>query len=135
MHFGFTVMAHVIHIPQGKLQFLLWFCIFLCFFSSFLDAEIAWNGIFIKSLLRHDFFKASTPEFTIIVFGWRRTASLTRLLDSLLAADYAGHKVNLHFRIDGDSLIEVIDIATQFNWPHGPKFIAINPKRVGLANV
>lgn len=72
-------------------------------------------------------------RFRIHVFAWRRIYSLQRLLASLIAAQYDGALVELHFFIDGDPVDGVVTLAENFTWPHGPKRIHVHPYRVGLA--
>ena len=70
-------------------------------------------------------FAPSVPRLnlTIIVFAWRRFASLQRLLRSLKAARFCGHAIPLRVLIDGGAVPEVISEVQAYEWPHGPKEI------------
>lgn len=105
------------------------------FAIGFSHADPAWDDISVNTQFPDDFFKASPVKFTIIVFCWKRAESLNRLLDSLIRSDYAGKKVDLQLRIDGNSSIEVVDIVSQFKWPHGSKKVALKKRNAGLAKV
>ena len=41
-------------------------------------------------------------KFLILVYAWKRRASLKRLMDSLVNVNYRGFTVNLEFHIEGD---------------------------------
>lgn len=71
-------------------------------------------------------------HFRILVFAWKRRASLKRLLDSLMTADYFGFTVHLEFHMDGGSHPLVVDFIEQFQWSHGRKQINRHGDRVGL---
>ena len=68
------------------------------------------------------------------VFGWGGLASMRRLCDSLNAAEHAGFQIPLHFFVDGGNLPRVVDIASDFQWNHGPKFVHESTGRLGLMN-
>jgi hypothetical protein len=70
-----------------------------------------------------------TPEFaphsprinvTVVVFAWRRLASLRRVVDSLLEAEYCGHTMPLKLFIDGGALPSVKTFVDSIEWKHGP---------------
>eukprot|EP00961_Rhodomonas_salina_P090324 1215364-Rhodomonas_salina.1 len=68
--------------------------------------------------------------------GWKRHASLARLLRSLQAAEYAGDAIDLDIRIDGGSgedRDKSIAVAKAAEWPFGTKQVLINDKNEGLA--
>lgn len=78
-------------------------------------------------------------EYKIKVLAFKRPASLSRLLDSLAAADYMGLKVGLEILIDGFSVEEDAPlvkesqrIASQYHWPHGEKSVVARVKNFGL---
>ena len=73
-----------------------------------------------------------TPEFasdakrmnmTIVVFAWKRVASLQRLLGSLKEAEYCGHVVPLKIFLEAGPLPEVVNVVEQFHWPYGPSLV------------
>ena len=73
--------------------------------------------------------------FRIIIYAWRRRASLKRLLDSLLSANYHGFKVNMDFHMDGDAHLAVVQFVEAFKWPHGRVRVHRHGDRVGLEKV
>ena len=70
-------------------------------------------------------FAPNSPKLkvTIAVFAWRRLASLSRLLDSLLEAEYCGRVVPLKLFLDYGASDEVRDRIRSFRWPHGPRML------------
>ncbi|EOD28668.1 hypothetical protein EMIHUDRAFT_456961 [Emiliania huxleyi CCMP1516] len=63
---------------------------------------------------------APRPKIAIFVFAWRRLASLRRLVDSLLAAEYCGHTMPLTIMVDGGALAAVREYVRGVEWRHGP---------------
>lgn len=78
---------------------------------------------------------AQKTEFLIIVFGWQRYASLKRLCDSLLKADYMNQRVDLQFSIDGMHSTQVKDYVEKFHWPFGNVHLKISKVHLGLEKV
>lgn len=74
-------------------------------------------------------------SFRILVYAWKRRASLKRLLDSLLAPSYHGFPVHLDFHMDGGAHPAVVNFIEQFHWPHGRMRITRHGDRVGLEKV
>ena len=76
----------------------------------------------------------SLPDFDIpiVVVGYNRPKSLSRLLNSLAAAQY--HKeVELIISIDdGKNNTDVCDIAEKYEWKHGKKTILVQESHLGL---
>ena len=71
----------------------------------------------------------------VVVIAYRRPASLTRLLDSLRAADYPdGVDVPLVISIDGGPGRDdaVVRIAEAADWPAGPKEVVAHDEHLGL---
>ncbi len=65
----------------------------------------------------------------------RRFASLRRLCESLLLADYQGYtSVQLRFSLDSDVSGEVLDYVYHLEWPFGPKTIRRRVKKGGLVS-
>tara|TARA_B110001469_G_C9631809_1_gene316140 strand:- start:1165 stop:2334 length:1170 start_codon:yes stop_codon:yes gene_type:complete len=70
----------------------------------------------------------------VIIPCYNRGASLQRLLNSLLTADYGAVRgqVTLVFSIDGGGSDDVIRIAESFDWTHGEKRIIQHAQNIGL---
>lgn len=92
-----------------------------------------------RELARRALQKALTLRnkcsFRVIVFGWRRRASLRRLIDSLISARYFGFRVNIEFHFDGEANEKVVDYVRQIDWPHGSFRVNLHDKRIGLERV
>mmetsp|Transcript_1029 Transcript_1029/g.2639 ORF Transcript_1029/g.2639 Transcript_1029/m.2639 type:complete len:444 (+) Transcript_1029:74-1405(+) len=81
--------------------------------------------------------KTGRPDMTVIVLGYKRYASLQRLLKSLDAAEYFGDLIRLEVHIDGGSgpdWDKSIQVAKEFEWKYGPKEVRVAEKNGGLAN-
>lgn len=75
-------------------------------------------------------------SFKIIVFAWKRLASLQRLIDSLLAAEYFGFPVAIEFHLDAGANESVMDyLKNQVNWPFGTSGLVAEVLPQGLANM
>lgn len=73
----------------------------------------------------------------VVVIAYRRPASLTRLLDSLRAAEYpAGAAIPLVISIDGGPHPDdtVVRIAEAADWPVGPKDVITHDRHHGLSD-
>ena len=77
----------------------------------------------LRSICHAAEFSPSAPRLnaTVIVFAWRRLASLQRLVSSLQTAEYCGHRVPLKLFIDGGALPPVRAYVEGVEWAHGPK--------------
>jgi len=75
--------------------------------------------------------------FTIVVLTMNRVPSLQRLLMSLEATDFGGHKVALEIHVDKAKTpainAPVIELATSFAFTHGTKTVRVAPENNGLA--
>ncbi|MFC3799835.1 glycosyltransferase [Cohnella sp. GCM10012308] len=71
-------------------------------------------------------------KFAVVVIGYNRTDSISRLLASLLKADYAGEKVDLVISIDFSGVDNVRLIAEEYRWPFGDKIVKAYPQKLGL---
>lgn len=71
-------------------------------------------------------------NIAIVTIAYNRTASLKRLLDSLLRADYNGCRVTLIMSIDKSKTSEVEDFADGFDWPFGEKIVKKHTENMGL---
>ena len=71
----------------------------------------------------------SLPEFasrtslnaTVVIFAWRRLASLQRLARSLERAEYCGIEVPLLVLADSGASAEVLAYVSELRWSHGGK--------------
>jgi hypothetical protein len=68
----------------------------------------------------------------IIAVGYSRPRCLSRLLTSLLLAEYDGQEVVLIISIDKSGNDEVERVAAEFVWPFGEKRVVLQPQRLGL---
>lgn len=73
-------------------------------------------------------------NIAIVVSGFNRVKSLTRILNSLLNADYLNYEVPLIISIDYSGSEEVSALAERFNWPFGKKTVISHSERLGLRN-
>lgn len=72
------------------------------------------------------------PNPTIIVIGYNRPKSLTRLLGSLERAHYPEGGVRLVISLDNSGDPEPGYVADAFDWPHGEKRVIRRETRMGL---
>ena len=79
--------------------------------------------------------RSDYPRFIIQVFGWRRFASMRRLMNSLLNSAYMGVPVDLQINIDGDAAEELVAFVNSFAWPFGEKILNVRQGRLGLEKV
>ena len=69
----------------------------------------------------------------IIVVGYNRPSSMSRLLQSICTAEYVGDTVDLIVSIDkSDKEPDVVKVAKEVAWPNGKKTIRTFDKRQGL---
>lgn len=71
-------------------------------------------------------------DVAIFVFAWRRHASLKRLVDSLLHAEYCGTnraagRLSLTFILDVGASSVVEHYVRSVPWPHGPVRVVLEP--------
>jgi hypothetical protein len=71
-------------------------------------------------------------EMTINVITYNRPKSLQRLCDSLSAAHYYGHRINIRFYVDHGADETTVQLVKRFNWPHGPKSMHFRHEKSGL---
>lgn len=72
------------------------------------------------------------PNPTLIVIGYNRPKSLTRLLGSLERAHYPEGGVRLVISLDNSGDPEPGYVADAFDWPHGEKRVIRRETRMGL---
>ena len=79
-------------------------------------------------------FAPGAPKLnvTVVVFAWRRLASLQRTVNSLQSASYCGHVVPLKLFIDGGALETVTEYVHGIEWKYGPKTIHAYPSASGI---
>lgn len=77
----------------------------------------------------------STIPMSIHIFAWKRRKSLERLCKSINRARYHGHRIPLHFHVDGDPLDSVVEFVEDFRWRHGPKHVHLRSERLGMPAV
>jgi len=68
----------------------------------------------------------------IVIVGYNRPASLSRLLTSLSVADYDGESVPLIISIDKSDNEDVAKVADDFRWNYGEKIVKTYTQRLGL---
>lgn len=73
--------------------------------------------------------------FVIHVIGWRRRASLKRLIKSLEETNYHGFSTKLHFHLDGEAHPLVKEFVEEYEWPHGKTLMNLHTERLGLESV
>ncbi|UUD63782.1 glycosyltransferase [Pseudomonas seleniipraecipitans] len=74
----------------------------------------------------------TAPLPTIVVIGYNRPKSLSRLLGSLIKARYPEGDIRLVISLDNSGNPEPRKVAEAFDWPHGEKRIIAHPERLGL---
>lgn len=79
--------------------------------------------------------RARNLTFIINVIGWRRRASLKRLVSSLEAARYHGFRTRLVFHLDGEAHPLVKEFVENYEWPHGKTSMNLHSVRLGLEAV
>lgn len=67
----------------------------------------------------------------IVVVGYNRMVSISRLLNSLNEAHYE-HEAPLVISIDCSGMKELYDYVEMFKWKHGNKYVIIQEKKLGL---
>lgn len=71
-------------------------------------------------------------KYAIVVIGYNRTDSISRLLSSLNQVEYFNDQVDLIISIDNSGSDEVENCAKLFEWKYGYKTIKTYPERLGL---
>ena len=68
----------------------------------------------------------------IIAIGYNRKHSLKRLLEGLDKANYENDSIDLIISIDFSEKHDVCDLANEFSWSHGRKFVECQSENLGL---
>lgn len=71
-------------------------------------------------------------DMAIVVVGYNRPHSLSRLLESLNRVAFDGQRVPLIISLDRSGNEAVAQVAEAFNWNHGDKTVRTFPERQGL---
>jgi len=71
-------------------------------------------------------------KIAIVVVGYNRIKSLSRLLNSLLAAKYSHGDIPLIISIDASGCEDLYEYVEKFEWPYGTKYVNIEKERLGL---
>ncbi|MCR4648552.1 MAG: glycosyltransferase family 2 protein [Lachnospiraceae bacterium] len=71
-------------------------------------------------------------KLAIVVIGYNRVNSFSRLMNSILRAEYCGDIVDLIISIDNSGKDDVENVAKSINWDHGEKRIITFEERQGL---
>ncbi len=71
-------------------------------------------------------------KIAIVVVGYNKYNGLLRLLDSISHADYGSEQVPLVISIDASGNQDVYDLALNYEWKHGVKYVNIEKERLGL---
>lgn len=77
-------------------------------------------------------YNSDSEHIAIVCVGYNRVHSMSRLLNSLAAAQYPKHQIPLIISIDKSDCIELYSLVENFEWLYGPKNIIIQPERLGL---
>lgn len=75
---------------------------------------------------------ANKDRIAIVTVGYNRQKSLSRLLNSLLAAEYPKTNIPLVISIDKSGDEDLYQYVREFNWPYGDKLVNIQEDRLGL---
>lgn len=78
--------------------------------------------------------KEEKDKIAIVVVGYNRLRSLTRLLDSLNSAEYTSNDVPLIISIDASENEDLYRYVEEYEWHHGVKYVNIEKNRLGLKN-
>ncbi|KAG0224718.1 hypothetical protein BGW42_004937 [Actinomortierella wolfii] len=74
----------------------------------------------------------NTPEIKMVVITNNRPGSCIRLLRSLSQAHYLNDKIPLMLNMDAEADRVTIQLASNFEWEHGPKLMRHRVRRGGL---
>ena len=77
---------------------------------------------------------SNKDKVAIVVVGYNRIKSMTRLLTSLKQAEYPINDVPLVISIDCSGDHELYSYVLEFEWPYGEKYVNIQNERLGLKN-
>ena len=77
---------------------------------------------------------SNKDRIAIVVVGYNRQKSLSRLLESVSNAQYEVQDVPLVISIDASGNQELYDFVNEYKWNHGKKYVNIQSERLGLKN-
>lgn len=75
---------------------------------------------------------SNKDRIAIVAVGYNRKEGLQRLLQSIASADYEDLSVPLVISIDCSGCQDVYQLAKDFQWTHGDKYVNIQETRLGL---
>lgn len=78
--------------------------------------------------------KSNKDKIAIVVVGYNRIKSISRLLNSLDNAQYDHSDIPLVISIDCSGDTDLYDYVRKFEWKHGIKYVNIQEQRLGLKN-
>ncbi len=78
--------------------------------------------------------ESNKNRIAIVVVGYNRLKSISRLLLSISNAEYNEKDIPLVISIDASGCQELYDYVNNFEWPHGHKYVNIQKERLGLKN-
>lgn len=73
-------------------------------------------------------------KIAIVVVGYNRINSISRLMKSLVEAEYSSEDVPLVISIDCSGNQDLYRYVRDFSWPYGEKYVNIHETRLGLKN-
>ena len=77
---------------------------------------------------------SNKDKIAVVVVGYNRLKSMTRLLTSLKQAEYPITDVPLVISIDCSGDQDLYSYVLEFEWPYGEKYVNIQKERLGLKN-
>ncbi len=77
---------------------------------------------------------SNKDKIAIVVVGYNRLKSISRLLKSINEANYGQNDVPLVISIDASGCEELYNYVRDYNWPYGEKYVNIQEERLGLKN-
>ena len=78
--------------------------------------------------------ESNKDKIALVVVGYNRIKSISRLLQSVSEANYGEYDIPLIISIDASGCEELYDFVKGFKWPYGEKYVNIQKERLGLKN-
>lgn len=78
--------------------------------------------------------ETAKDKLAIVVVGYNKLNGLMRLLNCIDAAFYESDDIPLIVSIDASGNEDVYELAREFQWHHGKKYVNIETERLGLKN-
>lgn len=73
-------------------------------------------------------------QYGIVAIGYKNVKGIKRLLDALSKADYGHEKIKLIISVDKSDSDVTLNIAKEFQWDFGEKYVITFEERLGLRN-